>query len=67
MWETSIELIEDLGERTRVRTGAPLPLTAEVTAEASSTLCLAEGERIWLAIKATEIGVEPEDGRSSSG
>lgn len=66
MWETTIELIEDLGERTRVRTGAPLPLTAEVTAEASTALGLAEGESVWLAIKATEIGVEPGDGRTSS-
>jgi molybdate transport system ATP-binding protein len=61
-WETIIELMEDLGERTRVRIGAPLPLTAEVTSEASSALGLALGESVWVAIKATEIGVEPGDG-----
>jgi molybdate transport system ATP-binding protein len=59
-WETTVELIENLGERVRIRTGAPLPLTAEVTAEAASALGLAAGEAVWLAIKATEISVEPE-------
>jgi molybdate transport system ATP-binding protein len=58
-WETTVELIEDLGERTRVRTGPPLPLTAEVTSEATAALGLAPGETVWVAIKATEIGVEP--------
>jgi molybdate transport system ATP-binding protein len=61
-WETTIELMEDLGERTRLRTGEPLALTAEVTAEAATALGLAPGERVWLAIKATEIGVESGDG-----
>jgi molybdate transport system ATP-binding protein len=61
-WETTIDLMENLGERTRIRTGAPLPLTAEVTSEATSALRLVVGESIWVAIKATEIGVEPGDG-----
>jgi molybdate transport system ATP-binding protein len=59
-WETSVELLERLGERTRIRTGAPLPLTVEITSESSSELGLAEGNPIWVAVKATEIGVEPE-------
>jgi molybdopterin-binding protein len=50
--------MERLGERTRIRTGAPVPLTVEVTSEASSALELGEGEMVWVAIKATEIGVE---------
>ncbi|HEU5111751.1 MAG TPA: ATP-binding cassette domain-containing protein, partial [Acidimicrobiia bacterium] len=57
-WQTSIVVMERLGERTRVRTGGPIPLTVEVTSEAAMALELAEGERVWLAIKATEIGVE---------
>jgi molybdate transport system ATP-binding protein len=59
-WATTIVLMENLGERTRVRTGSPLPLTAEVTAEAVSALGLKEGVSVWVAIKATEIGVEAE-------
>jgi molybdopterin-binding protein len=34
----------------------------EVTAEAVSALGLAVGDSVWVAIKATEIGVEPGDG-----
>ncbi len=59
-WETTIDVIEDLGERTRLRTGGPLPLTVEVTSEATAALRLAEAQSIWVAIKATEIGVERE-------
>jgi molybdate transport system ATP-binding protein len=65
-WETTIAVMERLGERTRIRTGAPLPLTVEVTSEATSALALGVGETVWLAIKATEIGVESEGGYSRS-
>ncbi len=60
VWETSIGLLERLGERTRMRIGPPLPLTVEVTTEAADTLPLREGDAVWVAIKATEIGVEQE-------
>jgi molybdate transport system ATP-binding protein len=59
-WETTIDVIENLGERTRLRTGSPLPLTVEVTSEATTALGLAEGQPVWVALKATEIGVEQE-------
>jgi molybdate transport system ATP-binding protein len=59
-WQTTIELIEHLGERTRVRTGAPLPLTAEITETAARELALEPGSAVWISIKATEIGVEQE-------
>jgi len=57
-WQTTIAEMERLGERTRIRTGAPVPLTVEVTSEATAALGLQEGEEVWVAIKATEIGVE---------
>jgi molybdate transport system ATP-binding protein len=59
-WPTTIELIEHLGERTRVRTGGPLPLTAEITDSAARELALEPGSPVWISIKATEIGVEQE-------
>ena len=59
-WETRVELLERLGERTRIRTAEPLPLTVEITSEAASDLGLREGDPIWVAVKATEIGVESE-------
>jgi molybdate transport system ATP-binding protein len=57
-WATSVRLVESLGDVVRVQTGAPLPLTAEVTAESARALGLETGAEIWVSIKATEIGVE---------
>ena len=58
-WSTSVDLVERLGERARLRTGGPLPLTVEVTEEAARSLGLVEGKQVWISIKATEITVEP--------
>lgn len=61
-WETTVERLERLGDRVRLRSGGPLPLTVEVTRESTEALELAEGARVWLAVKATEIGVEEDGG-----
>jgi molybdate transport system ATP-binding protein len=58
-WATRVELVEHLGDTARLRTGPPLALTAEVTVESVAALGLVEGAPVWVAIKATEIGVEP--------
>jgi molybdopterin-binding protein len=52
--------VEGLGHRVRLLTGPPLPVAVEVTVEARDELGLAPGSEIWLALKATEIGVEPD-------
>jgi molybdate transport system ATP-binding protein len=59
-WQTTVDLIEHLGDRTRLRTGNPLPLTAEITEEATRALDLVAGASVWVSIKATEITVEPD-------
>lgn len=59
-WPTRIERLEHLGDRVRLRTTAPLALTVEVTRESTAVLALAPDREIWLAIKATEVGVQPE-------
>ncbi|HEY6608834.1 MAG TPA: ATP-binding cassette domain-containing protein [Candidatus Limnocylindria bacterium] len=58
-WATRIVRLEHLGDRARLLTGDPLPLTAEVTEEAATELGLAVGGEVWLSIKATEIATEP--------
>jgi molybdate transport system ATP-binding protein len=67
-WATTIVRVERLGHRARLLTGAPLPVTVEVTDEARGELDLTPGSVIWLAVKATEIGVEPDapPGRGST-
>ena len=56
-WRTTVELVEDLGERCRLRTLGPVPLTVEVTAASVAALGLAAGVDVWLSLKATEIDV----------
>lgn len=56
-WRTTVAHLEPFGGRVRVTTGAPLPLTAEVTPSAVADLGLAAGVTVWLAIKATELRV----------
>lgn len=57
-WTTTIERLEPLGDRVRLRTTGPLALTVEVTRESTNALGLAVGVEVWLAVKATEIGVQ---------
>jgi molybdate transport system ATP-binding protein len=64
VWPTTVDVIEKLGDRVRIRTGPPLVLTVEITGQASSALGLTAGCGIWVAIKATEIGVQPGPGPS---
>ena len=59
-WATSVERIENYGDRVRVKTGAPLELTAEITPPALTALGLTIGDEVWLSIKATEIAVSAD-------
>lgn len=59
VWKTSIQHVEPLWDRVRVGVGEPVPLTSEVTGAAAHELGLAPGVDVWVAVKATEIGVEP--------
>ena len=56
-WRTRIRHVDHHADRVRIQTGEPLPLTAEVTPEAQSSLDLLPGSSVWLSIKATEIHV----------
>lgn len=58
VWQTHVDRLEPLGDRIRILTGGPLPLTVEVTAEAGRVLGLEPGAQIYLALKATEIDVD---------
>ena len=61
-WATTVQWIEPLGHRVRLRVGPPLPLTVEISGEAGSALHLGEGDDVWVAVKAAQIGVESEAG-----
>ena len=57
-WRTTIEQMETIRDRVRIGLGAPIPITAEVTPEATESLGLEAGRQVWVSVKATEIGVE---------
>jgi molybdate transport system ATP-binding protein len=59
-WSTTVERVEPLGSRVRLRTGPPLALTVELTEAARAEMALIEGSSVWVAVKATEIGVEAD-------
>ncbi len=48
-----------MGDRTRIRIDAPVPLIAEITPEALHELDLHAGTRLWTAFKATDVTVYP--------
>lgn len=59
VWLAPVLGIEPVLDGVRVQVGGVLPLVAEVTAAAVSDLRLGTGGEIWVALKATEIGVSP--------
>lgn len=66
-WPTRVANIENLGSRVRFRTGGPLALTVEVTEAAAVELALDAGSEVWVAIKATEIGVQVDNADLAGG
>ncbi len=60
-WPTTVDRVEHLGSRVRLRTGAPLPLTVELTEAATAEMGLDKGVPVWVAMKATEIGVQSDE------
>lgn len=59
VWRTTITGVDRLSDRTRVSLGAPLPLTAELTAGGFAALDRQVGDEIWASVKATEITTYP--------
>jgi molybdate transport system ATP-binding protein len=55
----TVESVELLGDRIRVRIRGAVPLIAEITPAALRELDLHEGARVWTAVKATDIAVYP--------
>lgn len=58
VWQTRVDSVESIGDRARLRTGAPLPLSVEITIESARTLVVSRGATVWMSVKATDIEVE---------
>jgi molybdate transport system ATP-binding protein len=58
-WPATVADVDLLGERVRVRTEGPVPLTAEVTTASLADLAIDVGTSVWISIKATEVRAYP--------
>lgn len=59
VWQAVIQGVEPALAGRRVQLGGPVPLVAEVTQAAVDELGLRAGATVWVALKATEVGVLP--------
>ncbi|MEA2842759.1 MAG: molybdate transport system ATP-binding protein, partial [Actinomycetota bacterium] len=59
VWRGVAQGVDREGERARVVVGGRVRIVAEVTAAAVDELRLDEGGDVWVAVKATEVGVFP--------
>jgi molybdate transport system ATP-binding protein len=60
VWATTVEGLDDEGDRVRVRLAEPTPLVVEITRGGSAALSLHPGARVWASLKASEITVQPD-------
>ena len=58
-WSSTVEHLDLLGDRVRVRLAPPLSLVAEITPTAVAELALGEGDPVWVSVKATEVTTYP--------
>jgi molybdate transport system ATP-binding protein len=59
VWHGTVDSLDVLDDRCRVRVGGAVPIVAEVTAAAVSDLGLVGGRPVWVSVKATEVDVYP--------
>jgi molybdate transport system ATP-binding protein len=59
VWPGTIALVERSAQRVRLRIESALNIVAEITPAALTALDLREGAPVWIAVKATEIEVQP--------
>jgi molybdate transport system ATP-binding protein len=59
VWQGTVGSMDLEGDRARVRVDGAIPIVAEVTPAALSDLQLADGGKVWVSVKATEVTVYP--------
>jgi molybdate transport system ATP-binding protein len=59
VWAGTVETLDIVADRVRVRVTGTVPIVAEVTPAAVGELRLADGGPVWASVKATEVTVYP--------
>ena len=58
VWQTTVDVVESMGDTTRVTLGEPIALAVDVTTAAAVALSIAPGNSVWAAVKATEVSIQ---------
>jgi molybdate transport system ATP-binding protein len=59
VWRGDVTSIAPHGDAVRIAVAAPIPLLADITPGALTTLDLRPGSQVWASVKATEVGIYP--------
>jgi molybdate transport system ATP-binding protein len=59
VWAGTVQGLDVLGDRVRVRIAGEMSIVAEVTPAAVASLDLVDGTDVWAAVKATEVATYP--------
>jgi molybdate transport system ATP-binding protein len=54
-WPATVDALDIHDDQVRVHLDGPIPIVAQITAAALAHLAIAEGDELWVAVKATEI------------
>jgi molybdate transport system ATP-binding protein len=57
VWSARVDHLERIGDRVRVRVVGPVAVVAEVTPAAVAALPIAEGDEVWVSVKAMEVSI----------
>ena len=58
-WQGTVVDVDNLGDRVRIRIDGPVPSVAEITRESAAELGVTLGQRLYAAVKATDVRVYP--------
>lgn len=61
VWAGQLTELTALGDRVRLTIAGPLPIIADVTAQAVADLRLAAGDPVWVSLKATDVDCFVDD------
>ncbi|MFP4234576.1 MAG: ABC transporter ATP-binding protein [Nitriliruptoraceae bacterium] len=54
-WHATVDALDIRDDQVRVHLDGPVPIVAQITAASLASLAIAEGEELWVAVKASEI------------
>lgn len=60
VWSGTISALDPQGDHVRVHIDGPVPVVAQITPAGLAALDVAEGDRVWASVKASEVDLFPQ-------